>query len=146
MNTLPSPGLFLLCVSVGGINGFRARFAQDTEYRKVYSGAGIEGVSAPRSIGLYVDFGGDVVSAPYSTGYGTGPFAMASALIAAGNMFAAAFVSRMVMSGDPFSKRAKAFFYMIVFLFIAIAGSGVWTVGRLFRGWQGGNYAHCVTV
>ncbi|MGH7800005.1 MAG: DoxX family protein [Thermodesulfobacteriota bacterium] len=62
-----------------------------------------------------------------------GVFTRVSALIVAINMFVAAFVFHLNIKGDPFSNLEKAFVYMIVFIFIAIAGGGDWTLKRLFN-------------
>jgi len=61
-----------------------------------------------------------------------GVFTRVSALIVAINMFVAAFVFHLNIKGDPFANLEKAFLYMIVFTFIAIAGSGDWTLKRYF--------------
>ena len=61
-----------------------------------------------------------------------GVFTRISALIAAINMFVALFVFHLNIKGDPFSNLEKAFVYMIVFIFIAIAGGGDWTLKRWF--------------
>ncbi|HLE86552.1 MAG TPA: DoxX family protein [Candidatus Brocadiaceae bacterium] len=61
-----------------------------------------------------------------------GVFTRVSALIVAINMFVAAFVFHLNIKGDPFANLEKAFLYMIAFTFIAIAGSGDWTLKRYF--------------
>ena len=61
-----------------------------------------------------------------------GVFTRVSALIIAINMFVAAFVFHLNIKGDPFANFEKAFLYMIVFIFIAIAGCGDWTLKRFF--------------
>jgi len=61
-----------------------------------------------------------------------GVFIRVSALIAAINMFVALFVFHLTIKGDPFASFEKAFLYMIIFTFIAIAGGGGWTLKRLF--------------
>ncbi|HLE24453.1 MAG TPA: DoxX family protein [Thermodesulfobacteriota bacterium] len=61
-----------------------------------------------------------------------GVFTRISALIAAINMFVAAFVFHLNIKGDPFANFEKAFLYMIVFIFIAIAGGGDWTLKSYF--------------
>jgi putative oxidoreductase len=61
-----------------------------------------------------------------------GLFTRVSALIAAINMFVALFVFHLTIKGDPFANFEKAFLYLIVFIFIAIAGGGGWTLKRLF--------------
>jgi putative oxidoreductase len=62
-----------------------------------------------------------------------GVFTRISALIAAINMFVAVFVFHLTIKGDPFANLEKAFIYMIVFIYIAITGSGNWTLKRLFN-------------
>ena len=66
-----------------------------------------------------------------------GVFTRIAALITAINMFVACFVFHLIINGDPFAKWEKAFVYMIVFIFIAIAGSGDWTLKRFFDKKQG---------
>ena len=61
-----------------------------------------------------------------------GVYTRVSALIVAVNMFVAVFVFHLNIKGDPFANLEKAFLYMIVFTFIAIAGGGDWTLKRLF--------------
>ncbi len=60
-----------------------------------------------------------------------GIFTRISALIAAINMFVAAFVFHLTIKGDPFANFEKALLYLIIFIFIAIAGGGDWTLKRL---------------
>ena len=62
-----------------------------------------------------------------------GVFTRVSALIVAINMFVAVFVFHLNIKGDPFANFEKAFLYMIIFVFIAIAGGGDWTLKRLFN-------------
>ena len=62
-----------------------------------------------------------------------GVFTRVSAIIVAINMFVAVFVFHLNIKGDPFANLEKAFLYMIVFTFIAIAGGGDWTLKRLFN-------------
>jgi putative oxidoreductase len=59
-----------------------------------------------------------------------GIFTRISALIAAINMFVAVFVFHLTIKGDPFVNLEKAFIYMIIFIFIVIAGAGDWTLKR----------------
>lgn len=61
-----------------------------------------------------------------------GVFTRISALIAAINMFVALFVFHLNIKGDPFANLEKAFLYMIIFTFIAIAGGGDVTLKRWF--------------
>lgn len=67
-----------------------------------------------------------------------GVFTRVSALIIAINMFVAVFVFHLNIKEDPFVNFEKAFLYMIVFVFIAIAGGGDWTLKRLFERKQAG--------
>ena len=66
-----------------------------------------------------------------------GVFIRVSALIVAINMFVALFVFHLTIKGDPFANLEKAFLYMIVFTFIAMAGGGDWTLKRFFDKKQG---------
>lgn len=63
-----------------------------------------------------------------------GIFTRISALIAAVNMFVAAFVIHLAIQGDPFSKFELAVMYMIGFGVIAITGPGGFSVKTLFSG------------
>ena len=63
-----------------------------------------------------------------------GIFTRISAVIAAGNMFIAAFVVHLAIQGDPFSKFELAVMYMIGFGVIAITGPGGFSVKTLFSG------------
>ncbi len=51
-----------------------------------------------------------------------------SALVAAGNMFVAAFVFHLMLKADPFANWEKAVIYMIIFITILIAGPGKFSV------------------
>ena len=62
-----------------------------------------------------------------------GIFTRISALIAAGNMFVAAFVIHLAIQGDPFSKFELATLYMLVFGALAITGPGGFSVTSLFK-------------
>ena len=63
-----------------------------------------------------------------------GIFTRISAVIAAGNMFIAAFVVHLAIQGDPFSKFELAVMYMLGFGVIAITGPGGFSVKTLFSG------------
>ncbi len=56
-----------------------------------------------------------------------------SSAIAAVNMFVAGIVFHLVMKGDPFSNYEKAMLYFVIFLTLAITGSGKYTVEKLFK-------------
>ncbi len=60
-----------------------------------------------------------------------GLFTRVSAVIAAGNMLVAAVVHHMIISGDSLSDTEKALLYLAAFVFLALAGPGKWTLGRL---------------
>ncbi|HSG31629.1 MAG TPA: DoxX family protein [Thermodesulfobacteriota bacterium] len=56
-----------------------------------------------------------------------------SSAIAAVNMFVAGIVFHLVMKGDPFSNYEKALLYFLIFLILAITGSGKYTVEKLIK-------------
>lgn len=130
MNTLSNLGLFLLRVSVSGIMIFVHGLPKMLNPAQFVEALASKGFPAPAVLG-YMSISAETLFPLFII---LGLYTRISALIAAGNMFVAAFVSHMIMSGDPFSKWEKALLYMIVFLFIAIAGSGEWAVGRMFGG------------
>ncbi len=60
-----------------------------------------------------------------------GLFTRVSSVIAAGNMLVAAVVHHMIIRGDSLADTEKALLYFLVFGFLALAGPGKWTLGRL---------------
>lgn len=60
-----------------------------------------------------------------------GLFTRISAVIAAGNMLVIALVHHMITKGDSLADTEKALLYFLAFGFLALAGPGKWTLGRL---------------
>lgn len=130
MSTLYNLGLLLLRVSVSGIMILVHGLPKLANPAQFIDALASKGFPAPAVLG-YMSISAETL---FPLLIILGLYTRVSALITAGNMFVAAFVSHMIMSGDPFSLWEKALLYLIVFLFIAIAGSGNWTVGRVFGG------------
>ena len=60
-----------------------------------------------------------------------GFFTRVSSVIAAGNMLVAAVVHHMIIRGDSLADTEMALLYFLAFGFLALAGPGKWTLGRL---------------
>ncbi len=130
MNTLNDLGLFSLRVSVSGIMIVEHGLPKLLNPARFIEGLASKGFPAPDILG-YMAISAETL---FPLLVILGLYTRVSAFIAAGNMFVAAFLSHMIMSGDPFSKWEKALLYMIVFLFITIAGPGRWTLRGIFGG------------
>jgi len=62
-----------------------------------------------------------------------GLFTRISSLIAAINMFVAVFVFHILIRGDNFSVFEKPLLYMVIYIFLALAGAGKYSIDEVIR-------------
>lgn len=127
-STLTNLGLLILRVPVSGIMIFAHGLSKLENPDQFIEGLASKGYPAPAVLG-YMSISAETL---FPLLIILGLFTRVSAVIAAGNMLVAGLVHHIMLSGDPFNAYERALLYLIVFICIAIAGAGDWTVTRLF--------------
>jgi putative oxidoreductase len=127
-HTLTNLALLILRVSVSGIMILAHGLSKLQNPDQFIEGLASKGYPAPAVL-AYMSISAETL---FPLLIILGLFTRVSAVIAAGNMVVAGFVHHIMISGDPFNVYERALLYLIVFICIAIAGAGEWTVTRLF--------------